>query len=187
MGNTEEPPQASPTMRKDTRSNPPPPTSPECYQLDQLTELLQRQRKPRRPSSSYQTSIPQPQVIASNLALLLEANVILLHEAAEHRLILLLSRNTSKLLVVGDDDQSICGWRGADPSIIRTFQSDFSEGKVLILEESNRCTEHILKGAVNIVSKGTGYIAKSLGSAQGEGERIRILNSSSETRSLLDF
>ena len=88
---------------------------------------------------------------------------------------------------MGDDDQSIYGWRGADPSIIRTFQSDFSEGKVLILEESNRCTEHILKGAVNIVSKGTGYIAKSLGSAQGEGERIRILNSSSEKRSLLDF
>jgi DNA helicase-2/ATP-dependent DNA helicase PcrA len=101
---------------------------------------------------------------------------------AEHSLILLLSRNTSKLFVVGDDDQSIYGWRGANPSIIRTFQSDFSEGKVLILEESNRCTEHILKGAVNIVSKGAGYIAKSLGSAQGEGERIRILNSSSETR-----
>lgn len=101
---------------------------------------------------------------------------------AEHQLIILLARNASKLLVVGDDDQSIYSWRGADPSIIRNFKVDFSKGDVLILEESNRCTGHILKGAVNIASKDPGYLAKSLRSARGEGSTIKVLMSSSEKR-----
>lgn len=97
----------------------------------------------------------------------------------ERQLIHLLSRHASTIFAVGDDDQSIYSWRGADPTIIRNFSADFI-GQVEILQESNRCTNHILQGARVMVSNASGYIPKSLFSARGEGDQIRVLSSSSE-------
>lgn len=100
---------------------------------------------------------------------------------AEHQLIQLLARNALQVFVVGDDDQSIYGWRGADPSIIRGFKSDFKDGQVEILQESARCTDHIIQGARAIVSRDPGYLPKPLRSARGEGNPIHILSSGSES------
>ncbi len=97
----------------------------------------------------------------------------------ERQLIHLLSQHASTIFAVGDDDQSIYSWRGADPAIIRNFAADFT-GQVEILQESNRCTDHILQGAKVIVANASGYIPKSLISARGAGEPIRVLSSSSE-------
>jgi len=100
---------------------------------------------------------------------------------AEFRFIKILAQNIDTLFVVGDDDQSIYGWRGADPNIIRSFQKDFSGAHVEILEESHRCTGHILKGAQAIVSKDPQYQYKPVCSVKGDGSPIHILVSKSWT------
>ncbi len=97
----------------------------------------------------------------------------------ERQLIHALSRHAEKLFVVGDDDQSIYSWRGANPEIIRNFAADF-RGQVDFLQESNRCTDHILQAAKAIVAEATGYIPKSLRSARGPGNPVQVLSSSSE-------
>jgi len=98
---------------------------------------------------------------------------------AEYKLIQILAERAESLFVVGDDDQSIYGWRGADPDIIRNFKQDFPSGQTEILEESHRCPGHILKGAYAIVSKDPNCIKKPLYSSKGDGSLINILFSKS--------
>jgi DNA helicase-2/ATP-dependent DNA helicase PcrA len=98
---------------------------------------------------------------------------------SEFLFIKMLTNNVESLFVVGDDDQSIYSWRGADPSIIRNFSKDFEDSHIEILEESHRCTEHIIKGAQSIVSKDTEYVNKPICSVKGEGSPIHILLSRS--------
>lgn len=99
---------------------------------------------------------------------------------AEYKLIQILAAKASGLFVVGDDDQSIYNWRGADPKIIRNFGQEFN-GKIQILEQSHRCTGHILKAAYAIVSKDPKCIKKPLYSSQGDGFPVRFLLSKSWT------
>lgn len=100
---------------------------------------------------------------------------------AEFQFIKILAQNVDSLFVVGDDDQSIYGWRGADPNIIRSYRKDFNGAHVEILEESHRCTGHILKGAQAVVSKDTQYQYKPIYSVKGDGSPIHILVSKSWT------
>jgi len=102
-----------------------------------------------------------------------------------YNLIQILARNIETLFVVGDDDQSIYSWRGADPTIIRNFHQDFQSAQIQILEKSHRCPEHILKGAQAIVSKDLNYVPKPFSSSKGEGSPIHILLSRSYTREAL--
>jgi len=99
---------------------------------------------------------------------------------SEFKFIQILAKNVTSLFVVGDDDQSIYGWRGANPNIIRRFSKDFPNGKE-VLEESHRCTDHILQGAQAIVSKDPQYQPKPLYSVKGSGLPIRVLISKSWT------
>jgi len=99
----------------------------------------------------------------------------------EFKFIQILAKNVSSLFVVGDDDQSIYGWRGADPNIIRSFLKDFQGAQIEILEESHRCTDHILKGAQAIVSKDPNFQFKPLRSVKGDGSPISVLVSKSWT------
>lgn len=99
----------------------------------------------------------------------------------EYELIQILATNAASVFVVGDDDQSIYGWRGADPKIIRNFANDFNDGQVEILTRSHRCPGHILAGAYAIVSKDPLCIRKSICSSKGDGRSIRILFSKSWT------
>jgi len=98
---------------------------------------------------------------------------------AEYRLIQLLAKRATSLFVVGDDDQSIYTWRGANPQIIRAFKQDFQNGEVQFLKQSHRCPGHILNGAYAIVSKDPHCIQKSLCSSKGDGITIHILLSKS--------
>lgn len=99
---------------------------------------------------------------------------------AEYRFIQILAENAESLFVVGDDDQSIYGWRGANPTIIREFCDCFEGASVEILERSFRCPDHILAGALSIVSFDPGHHEKPLCSAVGEGSLIHVVNSPSE-------
>jgi DNA helicase-2/ATP-dependent DNA helicase PcrA len=97
----------------------------------------------------------------------------------EYALIQLLAQKATSLFVVGDDDQSIYGWRGANPKIIRDFKQDFQNGQMQILEQSHRCPGHILKGAHEIVAKDPYCISKSPCSSKGDGTPIHIVLSKS--------
>jgi len=98
---------------------------------------------------------------------------------AEYRLIQILGTGAESIFIVGDDDQSIYAWRGADPDIIRNFSQDFPSGRTQILEQSRRCPRHILLGAYSIVSRDPNCIRKPLCSAKGDGALIHILLSRS--------
>lgn len=100
----------------------------------------------------------------------------------EYKLIQILSRRANSLFVVGDDDQSIYGWRGADPTIIWDFENTFKGAKTETLEESVRCPGHFLKGALGVVSKCSNYKPKPIQPAGNEGNLINVLRSSSEVR-----
>lgn len=104
---------------------------------------------------------------------------------SEFSLIKILATKSKSFLVVGDDDQSIYGWRGADPNIIRRFAKDFPDSEIEKLEESHRCSGHILHGAQAIVAKDPEYQHKPLRSVRGEGIPIHILVSRSGTREAL--
>ncbi len=78
------------------------------------------------------------------------------------------------LAVVGDDSQSIYGFRGADVRNILDFQEDFPDARVVKLEQNYRSTQTILSAANAVITNNRGGIAKRLWSALGEGEPIRV-------------
>jgi len=95
----------------------------------------------------------------------------------DYALIKHLSKDTESVFFVGDDDQSIYGWRGADPQILHDFERDYDEAIIETIEESRRCTEEILNGAIEIVKKCKIYHPKKLISVKGKGEKINLLTS----------
>ena len=96
---------------------------------------------------------------------------------------LLLRRLTSegqKILVVGDPDQAIYGWRGADVSMILHFERDFPGARVTVLEQNYRSTGHILEGANGVIARNAGRPPKKLWTAAHRGEKIRVLRARSD-------
>ncbi|HJV35438.1 ATP-dependent helicase [Geomonas sp.] len=90
----------------------------------------------------------------------------------QYRLVQLLAGRDRNLCVVGDDDQSIYGWRGADIRNILEFEKDFPGVKVVKLEQNYRSTRTILDGAWNVVEKNRGRKSKRLWTENSEGEPI---------------
>jgi len=80
----------------------------------------------------------------------------------------------NNLFVVGDDDQSIYGWRGAKVENILRFESDHPGTRVVRLEQNYRSTGNILKAANSIISHNSGRLGKKLWTAAGDGEPIEL-------------
>lgn len=96
----------------------------------------------------------------------------------QYKLVEMLAREHRNLCVVGDDDQSIYKFRGADISNILDFEHYFTEAKVVKLEQNYRSTQNILTVANNVISNNRMRKAKALWTNEGDGEKIvlRALN-----------
>ena len=92
----------------------------------------------------------------------------------------LLAAKYGNLMVVGDDDQSIYSWRGADISNILDFEQDFPAAKVVKLEQNYRSTGHILSAANAVVRHNSQRKEKRLFTAEGDGEKIQAYQASDE-------
>ncbi len=91
---------------------------------------------------------------------------------AQYELIALLSSHHKNLCVVGDDDQSIYGWRGADIRNIINFEDTFNGCKVIRLEQNYRSTANILNAANSIISNNQNRKGKTLWTTGEDGEKI---------------
>lgn len=103
----------------------------------------------------------------------------------QYALIRLLTRNDTSVMVVGDDDQSIYGWRGAKIENIQRFSKDFPTTKVIRLEQNYRSTSVILDAANALITHNPTRMGKSLWTDSGRGELIdvfRAFNEFDETR-----
>ncbi|HUF11749.1 MAG TPA: UvrD-helicase domain-containing protein [Longimicrobiales bacterium] len=98
----------------------------------------------------------------------------------QYRLVEMLSREHGNLMVVGDDDQSIYRWRGADIRNILEFEQDFPEARVVRLEQNYRSTSRILEAANAVISQNVRRKGKTLRTDAGPGERITLLESRDE-------
>ena len=76
---------------------------------------------------------------------------------------------------VGDDDQSIYGWRGAEVGNILRFEKDFPGAHVVRLEQNYRSTPHILGAASGIIDGNKGRLGKTLWTQKAEGEKVRLI------------
>ena len=91
---------------------------------------------------------------------------------AQYMLIRMLSEKHRNLCVVGDDDQSIYGWRGADISNILDFEKDYPEATVIKLEQNYRSTSNILDAANQVIARNEERKDKALWTEKGEGAKI---------------
>jgi DNA helicase-2/ATP-dependent DNA helicase PcrA len=93
----------------------------------------------------------------------------------QYRLIRLLAQESRNLCVVGDDDQSIYSWRGANFENLRLFERDFPEFQEVKLEQNYRSTARILAAANGLIRNNTARKPKALWSRLGEGEPVTVV------------
>ncbi len=105
---------------------------------------------------------------------------------AQYQLVQLLARRFKNLCVVGDADQSIYGWRGADMQNILDFEQDYPEAKVVLLEENYRSTKTILQAANEVINNNKKRRPKKLWTQNADGENI-IYHRSGDEREEANF
>ncbi len=99
---------------------------------------------------------------------------------AQYRFLELLARGHENLMVVGDDDQSIYGWRGADIRNILDFEKDFPAARVVRLEQNYRSSARILEVANEVIAENVRRKGKTLRTEAGIGERVALVEASDE-------
>ena len=87
----------------------------------------------------------------------------------------LLAQAHHNVCCVGDDDQSIYGWRGAEVGNILRFEKDFDGAKIVRLEQNYRSTEHILAAASHVIDGNSERLGKTLWTAAQGGEKLRLI------------
>ncbi|WP_348721503.1 UvrD-helicase domain-containing protein [uncultured Candidatus Puniceispirillum sp.] len=93
---------------------------------------------------------------------------------AQYLWLRLLTGQRNNLCCVGDDDQSIYGWRGAEVGNILRFESDFPGAKTVRLEENYRSTGHILAAASTVIARNETRLGKTLFTSADDGEKVRV-------------
>lgn len=93
---------------------------------------------------------------------------------AQYLWLRLLAQGSNNICCVGDDDQSIYGWRGAEVGNILKFEKDFAGAKIIRLEQNYRSTNNILKAAGKIISNNGERLGKELWSEAGDGEKLTV-------------
>ncbi|MFE8736105.1 DNA helicase PcrA, partial [Streptococcus pyogenes] len=91
---------------------------------------------------------------------------------AQYQLIKLLASRFKNICVVGDADQSIYGWRGADMQNILDFEKDYPDAKVVLLEENYRSTKKILQAANDVINNNRNRRPKKLWTQNADGEQL---------------
>ncbi|WP_299874445.1 ATP-dependent helicase [uncultured Sulfitobacter sp.] len=94
---------------------------------------------------------------------------------AQYMWLRLLASGHKNICCVGDDDQSIYGWRGAEVGNILKFESDFPGAHVVRLEQNYRSTPHILGAASGVIAGNEGRLGKTLWTEETEGEKVRLI------------
>ena len=94
---------------------------------------------------------------------------------AQYLWLRLLAQGHRNICCVGDDDQSIYGWRGAEVGNILRFETDFPGAQVVRLEQNYRSTPHILAAASGVIAANAGRLGKTLWTDLTEGERVRLI------------
>jgi len=98
----------------------------------------------------------------------------------QYQLVRLIAGNLGRFTVVGDDDQSIYAWRGAQPENLSQLHKDFDRLKVIKLEQNYRSTGRILKVANHLIANNPHVIEKRLWSELGYGDPLRVLSHKDE-------
>ena len=93
---------------------------------------------------------------------------------AQYLWLRLLAQQSRNICCVGDDDQSIYGWRGAEITNMLKFQEIYPEAEVIRLEQNYRSTGHILEAASSLISHNEGRLGKSLYTSIDKGEQISV-------------
>lgn len=99
---------------------------------------------------------------------------------AQYMLCRMLADSHHRICVVGDSDQSIYRWRGADISNILNFEEDYPEAKTILLEQNYRSTSNILNAANGVIALNTGRKPKKLWTDSDEGPKIKVFRGDSE-------
>ena len=94
---------------------------------------------------------------------------------AQYLWLRLLAQKHRNICCVGDDDQSIYGWRGAEVGNILRFETDFPGAQVIRLEQNYRSTPHILAAAAGLIASNKGRLGKTLWTEAEGGEKVRLI------------
>jgi DNA helicase-2/ATP-dependent DNA helicase PcrA len=94
--------------------------------------------------------------------------------SAQYALLRLLAGKDPDLFVVGDPDQSIYRWRGADYRNVLRFQEDYPQAEMILLEENYRSTQNILDAAMGVIDKHQGRQQKRLFTQRGSGDKVKL-------------
>lgn len=99
---------------------------------------------------------------------------------SQYKLVQLLAKKFGNICVVGDSDQSIYRWRGADIGNILSFEKDYPNAKVIMLEQNYRSSKRILQAANDVIENNTTRYPKKLRTENPEGEKISIYKAYNE-------